>query len=149
MYSLLSKYPRESYYICGKLPIHNVITKKDFKQLFQNQLDQVPGHYFDTYILQAVDGRVALDLYEQDVIPFFLTQKEKGVIKRFGLSIQCLPETFEKYLDLKCWDVVQMPINYYDWFLCRYDENYSLACKYGLPIIAQAPVKGGLLVKES
>lgn len=40
-----------------------------------------------------------------------------------------------------------MPINYYDWFLCRYDECYQLACEYNLPIIAQAPVKGGLLVK--
>ena len=42
-----------------------------------------------------------------------------------------------------------MPINYYDWFLCRYDENYHLARKYNLPIIAQAPVKGGLLLKKS
>ena len=56
---------------------------------------------------------------------------------------------FEKYLQLKCFDVVQMPINYYDWYLCRYDENYHLACDYNIPIIAQAPVKGGLLVKTS
>ena len=41
-----------------------------------------------------------------------------------------------------------MPINYYDWFLCRYDENYKLARKHNLPIIAQAPVKGGLLVNK-
>ena len=149
MYSLLNKYPRESYYICGKLPVYNVITKRDFKELFQEQLEKVPGHYFDTYILQAMDDRSALDIYEQNVIPFFLEQKEKGVIKRFGISIQCLPEMFERYLKLKCWDVVQMPINYYDWFLCRYDENYSLARKYNVSIIAQAPAKGGLLVKDT
>ena len=41
-----------------------------------------------------------------------------------------------------------MPINYYDWFLCRYNENYQLARKYNIPIIAQAPVKGGLLLKD-
>lgn len=149
MYSLLSKYPRESYYICGKLPVYNVITNRDFKQLFQEQLEKVPGHYFDTYILQAVDDRSSLDIYEQNIIPYFLEQKEKGLIKRFGISIQCLPEVFEKYLKLGCFEVVQMPINYYDWFLCRYDENYALARKYDIPIIAQAPVKGGLLLKES
>jgi len=149
MYSLLSKYPRESYYICGKLPVYNVISYRDFKKLFQEQLNKVPGHYFDTYILQAVDDRSSLDIYEQDVIPFFLNEKKKGTIKRFGISIQCLPEVFEKYLNLKCWDVCQMPINYYDWFLCRYDENYALARKYNVPIIAQAPVKGGLLLKDS
>lgn len=149
MYSLLEKYPRESYYICGKMPIHNVIDKRDFKQLFQDQIAKVPGHYFDTYILQAIDERATYLLYEKDVIPYFLKQKEKGIIKRFGLSIQCIPETFRKYLNLNCWDVVQMPINYYDWFLCRYNENYTLAREHSLPIIAQAPVKGGLLLQHS
>ena len=148
MYNLLSKYSRKEYYICGKMPMYSVITRKDFKQLFQEQLNQVPGNYFDTYILQAVDDRVSLDIYEQNIIPFFLEEKRKGTIKRFGISIQCLPEVFEKYLKLKCFDIVQMPINYYDWFLCRYNENYQLARKYGLPIIAQAPLKGGLLLKE-
>lgn len=38
-----------------------------------------------------------------------------------------------------------MPLNYYDWFVCRANELYNLACKYNLPIIAQAPMKGGLL----
>ena len=149
MYSLLKKYPRESYYICGKLPVYNVITHRDFKELFQEQLNKVPGHYFDTYILQAMDDRSSLDIYEQNIIPYFLEQKKLGNIKRFGISIQCIPETFEKYLKLKCFEVVQMPINYYDWFLCRYDENYVLARKYNIPIIAQAPVKGGLLIKNS
>lgn len=147
LYSLLDKYNREDYYICGKLPIHNVLDKMTHYELFEEQLRRVPGHYFDTYLLQALDERVFLDIQERGIIDYFLEQKEKGVIKRFGLSIQCLPSTFKKYLDLKCWDVVQMPLNYYDWFLCRYDENYQLACEYGLPIIAQAPVKGGLLVK--
>lgn len=148
MYSLLKKYSREKYCICGKMPMYDVITRRDFKELYKEQLNKVPGHYFDTYILQAVDDRVSLNIYEQNIIPFFLEEKRKGNIKRFGLSIQCLPEVFEKYLKLQCWDVVQMPINYYDWFLCRYNENYELARKYNLPIIAQAPVKGGLLLNN-
>ncbi len=38
-----------------------------------------------------------------------------------------------------------MPLNYYDWFCCRADELYALAKEYEIPIIAQAPMKGGLL----
>ena len=148
LYSLLTKYNRSDYYICGKMPIHGVVAYQDFKEVFKIQLERVPGHYFDTYLLQALDERAVIDISENNIISYFLKEKEKGTIKRFGLSIQCTPETFKKYLDLKCWDVVQMPINYYDWYLCRYDENYKLACEYGLPIIAQAPVKGGLLVKD-
>lgn len=147
LYSLLNKYNREDYFICGKLPIHNVLNNMTHQALFEEQLRRVPGHYFDTYLLQALDERVILDIQEKKIVEFFLEQKKKGTIKRFGLSIQCLPSTFKKYLEWGCWDVVQMPLNYYDWFLCRYDENYKLACEYGLPIIAQAPVKGGLLVK--
>lgn len=148
LYSLLEKYNREDYYICGKLPIHNVLNPQlTHQQLFEEQLRRVPDHYFDTYLLQALDERVMYYIQEHKIIEYFLDQKKKGTIKRFGLSIQCLPGTFKKYLDMNCWDVVQMPINYYDWFLCRYDENYKLACEYGLPIIAQAPIKGGLLVK--
>jgi predicted aldo/keto reductase-like oxidoreductase len=148
MYSLLEKYPRESYYVCGKMPIHNVVTHTPFEKVYADELAKVPGHYFDTYIIQAVDDRATIELATRGIVPFLMKEKEKGNIKRLGISIQCLPETFKKYLDLKCWDVVQMPINYYDWFLCRYDENYQLACEYNVPIIAQAPVKGGLLVKS-
>lgn len=149
LYSLLKKYNREDYYICGKLPIHNIIRQNDFKEIFKQQIERVPGNYFDTYLLQALDERAILDLKEQNIIPFFLQQKKLGTIKRFGLSIQCKPEIFEQLLKLKCWDVVQMPLNYYDWYLCRYDENYNLACQYNIPIIAQAPVKGGLLTNQN
>lgn len=147
LYSLLNKYNREDYVICGKLPIHNVLDHLTHQEVFEEQLRRVPGHYFDTYILQALDDRVYQEIQDKQIVEYFLEQKAKGTIKRFGLSIQCLPSTFKKYLEWGCWEVVQMPINYYDWFLCRYDENYKLACEYGLPIIAQAPVKGGLLVK--
>ncbi len=147
LYSLLEKYNREDYFICGKMPVHNVLDHITPQELFQTQIERVPGHYFDTYLLQALDEKVMPEV--ESLIQFCSEQKEKGLIKRFGLSIQCLPGTFKKYLQMYNWDVVQMPINYYDWFLCRYDENYKLACDYNIPIIAQAPVKGGLLVKTS
>lgn len=40
-----------------------------------------------------------------------------------------------------------MPLNYYDWHLCEKDLNYRLITEKNIPIIAQAPFKGGLLVQ--
>lgn len=38
-----------------------------------------------------------------------------------------------------------MPLNFFDWYLCDGKNNYNLAIKKNIPIIAQAPLKGGLL----
>lgn len=149
LYDKLKQYPRNSYYICGKMPIHGIVQYQNFEEIFKTQLERVPGNYFDTYLLQALDERAILDLYENKIIKYFLKKKKENKIHRFGLSIQCRPETFKKLLELKCWDVVQMPLNYFDYYLCRYDENYKLALEYNLPIIAQAPVKGGLLINPN
>ena len=48
-------------------------------------------------------------------------------------------------LNLKCFDILQMPLNIYDWNFCLADQNYRIAMKYNIPIIAQAPLKGGSL----
>ena len=41
-----------------------------------------------------------------------------------------------------------MPLNYYDWYLCDSDKNYNSIIKHNIPVIAQAPFKGGHLIKE-
>lgn len=102
IYSLLSKYSRDQYQICGKLPVHSIVETYGVAKIFQEQLERVPGHYFDTYLLQALDSACLITLKEQKIIPYLLEQKKKGKIKKLGISIQCTPETFKKYLDLKC-----------------------------------------------
>ena len=147
IYNLLTSYQRSEYQLCGKLPIHSIKSEEDFSNILEEQFNKVPGNYFDDYVIQAADEECSIILYEQKVIPHLLKLKRHGKIKRLGLSIQCTPEEFKNYLKLECWDFIQMPLNYFDWFLCRGKELYELACNYDLPIIAQAPLKGGLLAK--
>ena len=87
LYSKLTKYDRSKYYICGKMPIHGIVDRMDFKEVYKEQLRRVPGHYFDTYLLQAVDARAAYPICENKMLDFFLSEKKKGNIKRFGISI--------------------------------------------------------------
>jgi hypothetical protein len=41
-----------------------------------------------------------------------------------------------------------MPLNYFDWYLADSEKIYNLLQDKGIPIIAQAPVKGKVLLKE-
>ena len=149
LYSKLTKYSRNTYEICGKMPIKFFIPNcGDFKQVFQEQINRVPGNYFDYYLIQAVDEVCLKILFDYEIIPFFLEQKRKGLIKQFGLSIQTNPNVFKSLLDLHCWDIVQMPLNAFDYYFCYGKDNYELTEKYHLPVIAQAPVKCGILINE-
>lgn len=148
LYSKLTSYNRNKYKICGKMPVLYFLDHNNFQEIFKIQISRVPQHFFDRYLLQAQNNETSYTLFVQKILPFFLEQKKNGKIKEFGLGIECLPQTFQKYLALNCWDFVQMPLNYYDWYLCGGKENYQLAKQHNLPIIAQSPYKGGLLVKD-
>lgn len=145
VYNLLTKYPREKYQICGKMPIKHFVSSHNFKTIYKEQLNKVPGHYFDYYLLQAVDCYCLYDIFSLQLIPFFLEEKRQGHIKKFGLSIQCDHNTLKNLLDLNCWDIIQLPLNYFDWFVNDAQTNYDLIKSKNIPIIAQAPMKMGLL----
>lgn len=148
VYSLLKKYPREDYKLCGKMPIKSFLKDHDFKKVYFEQLNKVPGGYFDVYLLQSLDNITAYYLAEQNIIPFFLKEKEKGHIKNFGFSSKNLYEDFEQYLSLNCWDIVQIPLNFYLWQLEETKKIYNLAKSKQLKIIAQSPLMGGELPAE-
>lgn len=144
VYSLLNKYSRKKYNIYGKMPKY-IIKQNKYKELFKQQINKVPNKYFNYYLLQALDETCLYTLLSTDIIDYFFNKKEQGYIQNLGISIQCTPDITKKLLNLAKWDLIQMPLNYFDWYLCYGKENYELALNYNLPIVAQAPVKGGLL----
>lgn len=144
VYSLLKKHPRNSYYIYGKMPKY-IVRQEKYKEVFKQQIEKVPNGYFDYYMLQALDETSLYFLLHTDIIQFFQEKKQAGLIHKFGISIQCTPDITKTLLQMHNWDFVQLQLNYFDWYFCQADENYDLAVKHNLPIIAQAPLKGGLL----
>lgn len=149
VYSLLSKYPRESYEICGKMSLNDAFNEQmGFQKMFELQLKKVPKHYFDVYLLQTLRPAAYSQIFYSDLISFLLREKEKGNIVRFGFSEQCDSGLLSKFLSLNCWDIAQMALNYYDWYFCQKDQNYNLITSHNIPIIAQAPFKGGHIIKD-
>lgn len=148
VYSLLKPYSRNSYTLCTKIPIQSYCDKNDFKTTYYNQIKKIPKNYFDIYMLQAINPIANYILIEQEILPFLLQEKEKGNIKRIGISLDCDSYTLETILPLIKWDIIQMPFNYFDWFLCDCKRTYEIICKNNIPIVAQAPLKGGMLVNH-
>ena len=144
VYSLLDQYSRNLYVIYGKMPKY-IIRQEKYKEVFNQQIKKVPQGFFDYYMLQALDETSLYYLLHTDIIQFFQEQKRNGLIKSVGVSVQCTPDVTKTILKLYEWDFIQLQLNYFDWYLCQADQNYQLAIEQNLPIIAQAPLKGGLL----
>ena len=148
VYSLLKPYARSTYEICGKLSmIEAFANDANYKNMYYEQLKRVPQGYFDVYILQTLAPSAYYQIFGTDLIEFFTREKEKGNIIKFGFSEQCHANLLNKFLKTDCWEIAQMPLNYYDWHLCEKDINYKLITEKNIPIIAQAPFKGGLLAQ--
>lgn len=148
VYSLLKDYSREKYNICGKLPVQGYCQYNDFKKTYYEQLKKVPNNYFDFYLLQAINPIVNYEIIEQNMLSFFIEEKQKGNIVNLGFSTDCDSRALSCLLPLIKWDIAQIPLNYFDWYLCGAEQNYNLIQQFNIPIIAQAPLKGGFLINQ-
>lgn len=141
----LSKYNREDYYLCGKMPVHNILEKYTPEEIFKQQLKNNNTNYFDYYLIQAVDKKGIKIIQNSNLIPFLNEQKGKGRIKHLGFSFHDLPQVLEQFIKINDWDLVQLQLNYYDWYFSTGQENYQIVKDYKLPIVVMGGLKGGLL----
>lgn len=147
--NLLKPYPRDTYEICGKFSFTEASRSSCFQDFYYNQLRKVNGNYFDVYLLHCLRP-AAIPYLKYEIIDFFQKEKEKGHIKRFGFSEQCDNIMLSKILSLGYnWDIAQMPLNFFDWYLNYSKDNYELITNNNIPIIAQAPLKGGELFNNA
>ena len=143
----LSKYPRESYYLCGKMSVYGTlgINGNTPESIFEKQLKNNNTSYFDYYLIQAVDKRTIEIIKETNLIPFLQNKKEEGIIHNLGFSFHDTPDVLEEFINMGQWDCVQLQLNYYDWYFSTGKQNYEIVQKYNLPIIVMGGLKGGTL----
>jgi len=149
MGQVLSKYPRDSYYLADKFPGHQVMSSYDPAALFEEQLRRCRTDYFDFYLLHNVYEK-SLDTYldpKWGILDYFREQKRLGRIKHLGFSTHAQLGTLEKILDILGDDVefCQIQLNYLDWTLQDGKQKYELLTSRGLPIWVMEPVRGGKL----
>ena len=149
MGQVLSKYPRESYFLADKFPGHQVMASYDPAALFEEQLRRCRTDYFDFYLLHNVYEK-SLDTYldpKWGILDYFRRQKRLGRIKHLGFSTHAQLGTLEKILDILGDDVefCQIQLNYLDWTLQDGKAKYDLLTARGIPVWVMEPVRGGKL----
>ena len=144
---VLSKYPRESYFLTSKMPIAMMHSVDDNERIFKEQLERTQAGYFDFYFLHWLNA----DHWEKAkcfrTLEFMKKMQAEGKIRRLGFSFHGEPETLETIAKAYPWDLVQIQLNYLDWELCRSGEQYEVLTTLGIPISVMEPLKGGTLVK--
>ena len=151
---VLSKYPRESYYLATKYPGHQIIsTGYHPAEIFEEQLEKCGVEYFDFYLLHNVYEK-SIEVYRDPqwgIIDYFKEQKRLGRIKHLGFSTHaetaCLKEFLDEYgADM---EFCQIQLNYLDWTLQDAKGKYELLTERGIPVWVMEPVRGGRLAKLS
>ncbi len=148
---ILSKYPRESYYLADKFPGFDLSLFDQMEEIFFTQLKKCNVDYFDFYLCHNVCER-NLDAYldkDKGAIAFFLKQKEEGRIKHLGFSTHAELPALEKFLEAhgNSMEYCQIQLNYLDWDWQKAKEKVDLLRKYDLKVWVMEPLRGGDLVE--
>ena len=150
--SVLSKYPRESYYLADKYPGHQISsTGYNPAEIFEEQLQKCGVEYFDFYLLHNVYEK-SMEVYldpQWGIVDYFKEQKRLGRIKHLGFSCHAETKGLREFLDACGEDMefCQIQLNYLDWTLQDAKGKYELLTERNIPVWVMEPVRGGRLAK--
>lgn len=146
---ILSKYPRDSYYLATKFPgfADDYFTK--IEEIFETQLKRCGVDYFDFYLFHNV-SEFNIENYlnpEIDLFGYLLKQKKAGRIKHLGFSAHGKLPTIKRFLDAfgDELEFCQLQINYVDWTYQDAKAKLELLREYGIPVWIMEPLRGGKL----
>lgn len=148
---ILSKYPRDSYYLATKYPGHQISDTYNPAEIFEEQLKKCNVEYFDFYLLHNVYEE-SINVYKDSkwgIVDYFVEQKRKGRIKHLGFSSHGKINNLKEFLDLygKEMEFCQIQLNYLDWTLQKAKEKYEFLTERNIPVWVMEPVRGGKLAK--
>ncbi len=160
----LSRHPRDSYFIATKLSnfAPQTQTREASIAMYHNSLKELQTDYIDYMLLHAVGGGGLDNLrkryFDNGILDFLLSEREKGRIKNLGFSYHGDIEVFDYLLskhDEYKWDFVQIQLNYLDWKRSAEEEPLSVNAHYlydelakrNIPAVIMEPLLGGRLAK--
>lgn len=150
---ILSKYPRESYFLADKFPGHQIFDDYTPERFFEEQLERCQVEYFDFYLLHNVYEK-SINTYKDSnwkIVDYFLEQKKNGRIKHLGFSSHGSKEIMKEIIDY-CQGELEfclIQLNYLDWTLQGAREKYEMLTEMGIPVWVMEPVRGGKLARLS
>ena len=150
---ILSKYPRDKYFLADKFPGHQIFEDYTPERFFEEQLERCQVEYFDFYLLHNVYEK-SINTYKDSnwkIVDYLLEQKRNGRIKHLGFSSHGSMEIIKEIVDY-CQGELEfclIQLNYLDWTLQGAKEKYEMLTEMGIPVWVMEPVRGGKLAKLS
>ena len=147
---ILSKYPRESFYLASKFPGYDLSNFGRVEEIFEKQLKKCRVDYFDFYLFHNV-CEMNIDAYLNEekygTYSYFMEQKKNGRIRHLGFSAHGSLAVIERFLEKygKDMEFCQLQINYLDWEFQNAKGKVELLKKYNIPVWVMEPVRGGKL----
>ncbi|MCR4962319.1 MAG: aldo/keto reductase [Firmicutes bacterium] len=150
---LLSRYPRESYYLASKFPGYDLANMDKVEEIFTKQLEKCQTPYFDFYLFHNVyEGNIREYLNPQNgILDYLLRQKAQGKIRHLGFSTHGSLETIREFLEAygAHMEFCQLQLNYLDWHFQDAQQKVALLKEAGLPVWVMEPLRGGKLAQAS
>lgn len=146
---ILSKYPRDSYYLASKFPGYDNSNIPKVKEIFEEQLKKCQTPYFDFYLFHNVyEGNID-DYLNEDfgTLNYLLEQKKNGRIKHLGFSCHGGIDVLKRWLDLygEHMEFCQLQLNFMDWDFQNAKQKVELCRERNIPVWVMEPLRGGRL----
>lgn len=153
MGKVLSKYPREKFYIATKFPGYDLANMNKVEEIFEKQLEKCNVEYFDFYLFHNV-CEMNIDAYLDEkygIYEYLYKQKENGRIKHLGFSAHGSCDVMKRFLDKygKQMEFCQLQINYLDWTFQDAKAKVDLLNEWNIPVWVMEPLRGGKLAELS
>lgn len=146
---VLSKYPRESFFLASKFPGFYKENMEKIEEIFETQLQKCQVEYFDFYLVHSV-GEGNIDTYldpKYGLLDYLIKQKENGRIRHLGFSIHAEFDTMMRFMDVygPYMEFCQIQLNYFDWTFQDAKRKVEYLREKKIPIWVMEPVRGGRL----
>ncbi len=145
--ALVSRYPRESFYIADKLPVWTCKSESDAARIFSEQQKRLGTEYIDFYLLHSLNEDNWQASIRSNALKLLDGYKQTGLIGRLGFSYHGDWKTFIKILDAYSWDFVQLQFNYIDYIKQDARSYYKELEERGIPCVVMEPLRGGFLTR--
>ncbi len=149
MGEILSRYPRERFYLATKFPGYDTDNFIRVEEIFEKQLKRCRVDFFDFYLCHCLhENNLSLYLDPQYRVHDYLAeQKRQGRIRHLGVSCHCTMDTLRRFLETYA-DViefVQLQLNWLDWSGQDAKSKVLYLRERGIPVWVMEPVRGGSL----
>lgn len=141
----LKPYPRESYTLADKLPVHLIKSEDELDGYLDRMLERLNTNYIDFFLLHAMSYERFEKVKLHHIGEWLDRKKAEGKIRYAGFSIHEKDTLIDELLSYYPFDFAQIMLNYMDVIHEPGMVGYEKLTKANIPVIIMEPLRGGSL----